>query len=202
MTSTLDRYRTAVRSDDWDPATLVARMVANLDRRRAQADEKTVRLGEYWYAEGRDMALEVGDGDEVLGAAVIAILSPRRAWRDNVALAYAWSRGETVRTMGDQVRKLERVRNGEDLDGIVGGPKVRSFWRNLAGDASAVTVDIWALRAALASDDVTDDDYGKLASAGRYDLVAQAYRIVAARYGEAPSTTQAIVWIVTRGSAE
>lgn len=201
MTTTLERYRTAVRSDDWNREILVDRMTANIARRRAQADAKTVALGEDWYAEGLRMASEVGDGDIVLGAAVIAILSPRRQWRDNVALAYAWSRGEVVRTMGDQLRKLARI-GSEDLDAIVGGPKVRSFWANLSGDSNAVTVDVWALRAALASDDVTDDDYGKLTSGDRYAMVAEAYRRVARRYREAPSTTQAVVWIVERGSAE
>lgn len=201
MTSTLERYRADVRSDAWDRETLIRRMTANIEARRARADEATEALGADWYAEGRLMAHTVGNGDEILGAAVIAILSPRRQWRENVALAYAWARGEEVRTMGDQLRKLARI-GIDDLDDIVGGPKVRSFWANLAGDSNAVTVDIWALRAALASDDVTDDDYGKLASAGRYEACAEAYRRVARRFGEAPSTTQAIVWIVERGSAE
>lgn len=201
MTSTLDRYRADVRSDAWSRETLVARMTANIEARRARADERTEQLGEDWYAEGLEMAHAVGNGDVVLGAAVIAILSPRRPWRANVALAFAWARGEEVRTMGDQQRKLARI--GTDaLDDIVGGPKVRSFWANLCGDSNAVTVDIWALRAALASDEVTDDDYGKLASGGRYEACAEAYRRVARKYGEAPSTTQAIVWIVERGSAE
>ena len=194
-----ERRSKASREND---ATLVFRMASNIGEYWRQADETTREVGADWYSWGQDLAVRVGDGDRLRGAAIVAVLSPQKPWARNVAEAVSEHREPgVVSTTWDIRSKLDRLHAGEDPNSVVGGPKVRSFWRNLAGDDEAVTVDIWALRAATHGMP-TDAEYGKLASAGRYELVADAYRLAAQRAGVSPSTMQATVWIVIRGSAE
>ena len=192
-----------VKADADRRAALVAAMADNVLDRWHRADAKTRRYGAAWYNDARALADSLGFG-RLVGSAVVAILSPRRSWADNVALALAVGRGEAVATMGDQVRKLARLSDGEHPDEVVGGRKVRSFWQNIADASSdAVTCDVWALRAALDGPIGSDDgpavrrlfgtDFG-------YGMVADAYRMAAASVGVAPHVMQATVWIVERGS--
>lgn len=182
---------------------LVGLMSENILDRWYRADDRTMRFGASWYSEARKLADSLGFG-RLVGSAVVAILSPRRSWADNVALALAVGRGEAVATMGDQVRKLDRLSQGEHPDDVVGGRKVRSFWRNIADPTSdAVTCDVWALRAALDGPFGDDKDPAVRRLFGTdfgYGMVADAYRRAAAAVGVAPHVMQATVWIVERGS--
>jgi len=196
-----------------DREGLTESALVNLRKYYAQADADTVEIGRAWYVEGRKLALRIGKASKArglisgeygvrsTGAAVLAVLSPRKAWATNVAQGLAFARGESFKGMKDQAVKLWKIRHDFDPDSVVGGPKVRSFWCNLSGCDDCVTVDIWALRAAF--DDMTfgDAEYGKLSQGGRYDVIADAYRRLAAEVGETPAAVQAVVWIVVRGSA-
>jgi hypothetical protein len=44
--------------------------------------------------------------------------------------------------------KAWRIACGEDPDAVLSGPKVRAFFANIMGDVDAVTIDVWAARAA------------------------------------------------------
>lgn len=193
-----------LRSDAARREHIIGMMRENILARYRQADPATLASGREWYGAGLKLAKRVGRGDVMRGAAIVAILSPRRSWAHNVALALAVGRGEAIATMGDQVRKLERLSVGEHPNDVVGGRKVRSFWQNLQGITDAVTVDVWALRAAL-DGDIGDDDSAVVrklfGSDYGYAMVADAYREAAEVAGETPSAMQAIVWIVVRGSA-
>src|SRR5690348_11060048 len=120
-----------------------ARIVATYES--ATAQEKVD--GAEWYVRAHRLAEELSPGNVALGAAVLAILSPRRSWPQNVALAReafataleldAYGVSDEGRqatwnafpTTGDQRRKLARLFAREDPDTVVGGPKVRSFWQ-------------------------------------------------------------------------
>lgn len=170
--------------------------------------------GRGWYVEAHALAAELSPDNVPLGAAVLAILSPRRSWPQNVALArqafaYAaemaakgisnpdqqstwWA---TFPTTGDQRGKLARLFAGEDPNTVVGGPKVRSFWKTITdplhNDADAV-IDRHAL--AIAEGRVMGTDELSINPA-TYAVYVRAYAEVAAIVGESASTVQAVTWV-------
>jgi S-adenosylmethionine:diacylglycerol 3-amino-3-carboxypropyl transferase len=72
------------------------------------------------------------------------------------------------------------------------GPKTVAFWRNITGDLDAVTVDVWAARAA------TGDRSRDRVTAKQYQTIAAAYRAAADIVGANPRDVQAAVWVHTR----
>lgn len=131
-------------------------------------------------------------------------------------------------TLGMIIRKCHAVIAATDdsaLDNILSADKrnykVKNFRRNLAGDYDAVTVDRWAVRVATNWADcefrgsapcARDKKSGRLTGHGHgcayvpvgaeYLAMADAYRTVAAEFGETPAATQAITWCVVRGTGE
>jgi hypothetical protein len=73
------------------------------------------------------------------------------------------------------------------------GPKVHNFALNLMGCSEAVTVDVWAMRAAGFSGESPG-------TAKQYKLVANAYRDAARRIGTDARTLQAVTWLHVRGT--
>lgn len=152
--------------------------------------------GASWYVdarrEARRMARTYGVG---LGAAcgVIAALSPRVQWSQNLKLAEEVLRTGTVESgaMRDNLLKAQRIADGERPLAVLGGPKVRAFYRALMGDANAAVIDTWMLVA------VNWPREGL--SARQYERVEAALRD-AARITNLPvSEFQAIVWTQVRG---
>ncbi len=89
-------------------------------------------------------------------------------------------------TYSANVRKAVAV-----LDGLARptGPKVSRFARNLAGDASVVTVDRWAARAAGAPES---------GGARWYITIESAYRAAAREARLSPAQFQAVLWVALR----
>lgn len=155
------------------------------------------------------------------GAALIAALSPRTSWRLNLEAASAAARAaRRLRADGifcddddaleaavwhateshglsDPRRKAARILAGGRPDAILGGSKVRAFWRNLSGDERAVTVDVWAARAALGHW-LPSPSF----SPRTYERIARAYQAAADRIGIPPRELQATIWIDIRGAAD
>jgi hypothetical protein len=135
---------------------------------------------------------------------VIAALSPRVQWSTNLSAAAAIigaaQRKESepiVAGLPDNRAKAWRIANGEDPSLVLSGPKVTAFFANITGDHNAVTVDVWAARAA-------EGESNKNAPTGkRYERIADAYReAAAAARNVSPRTMQAAVWTHIRGAAE
>ena len=157
-----------------------------------------------WYADAREIATTVADALGVsvdAGAGIIAALSPRCPWSRNVALSLDYAHGRDVRTIGAHVAKCDAIvatdRAGGDPLAQFGAtsPKTGAFARNIAGDLDAVTVDVWALRAA----GVTDRDTPTVV---QYREISAAYARVARERGLSPAVAQALAWIVERGGAQ
>ena len=156
-----------------------------------------------WYSAAQEIALEMAREFGVtleIAASVIAATSPRTIWSFNVKHARAILAGEEI-PAGALGTNDKRGRNCAILgfDGLGNGPKVNAFARNIAGDLHAVTVDMWALSAAMG------DVYGVpkyLARRGAYETIAHAYRDAADFYGVMPAQMQAIVWVAIRGRAD
>jgi hypothetical protein len=176
-----------------------AAMTANILATWEQATAAIREQGAQWYGEAREaaatMAAQSGKSIDV-AAAVIAHLSPRTTWARNVAGATSLLlTGEAPGCIGANVERARKAIDAADPIATINGPKTRAFAANILGDTDAVTVDVWALRVALASKTV---DEKILARKGGYELVAGAYRAAAAEAGVSPATMQAATWVVAR----
>lgn len=172
---------------------------------RASAADLAAGLDWYDRAEREATALAAGTNlNPVQCAGVIAALSPRCQWGPNLAgavsMVEAATRGETrepiVAGTTANRAKAWRIARGEDPADVLRGPKVRAFFANITGDHDAVTVDVWAARAA----EGTRND--RAPEGKRYANIATAYRRAAAARGISPRAMQAAVWTHIRGAAE
>ena len=171
------------------------------------AEDATRTSGRAWYAlaarEAEAMAEDFTTSADA-AAGVVAALSPRMAWHANLDAAARVLRAAATGAeapprvgLGDATRKAWRIARGETPLDVLGGDKVRAFYRAIAGDAEAVTIDVHAARAARGTSD------GRPPSTSReYDRLAAAYTVAAEAVGEAPRDFQAIIWQAERGIRE
>jgi hypothetical protein len=171
----------------------VERLVAHFE----EADVETEQLGGRWYRESQRVARRLSrkHGTTIACAAgVIAALSPRIRWASNVALADAVLAGhEVTGVFGRNLEKARRIAAGERPLTVLGGDKVRAFYRAIMGDEDSVVIDVWMCRAV---------GVHKVALSSRgYEAIADAVREAAKLVGVTPAQLQAIVWVQVRGGA-
>lgn len=172
-------------------------------RRLARAYRRTTpaqaRIGLGWYDEAARVASDIGPTPAV-GAGVLATMSVRCQWSVTVAWSAAIIRAAL---QGDECPEWHtttmraqawRIANGEAPLDVLNGPKVRAFYANIMGDEDAVTVDVWAIRAALG-----DPSHDGTVTPKQYGILAEIYRRAARACRVAPRTLQAAVWVATRG---
>lgn len=149
--------------------------------------------GRVWYqtarAECRHLAIEYGT-DVQMVAGIVAALSPRIQWANNLRQADNALAGRPVKALGNSVRNAARIIAGESPETVLRGPKTRAFWRALCGDPDAVVLDVWMLRA-FGHDRDTVTPY-------QYRLFSETVRQLAWSVGETPAVFQAIVWCAIR----
>lgn len=160
--------------------------------------------GAMWYYDAHAIACELDDNTE-RSAGVIAALSPQMSWLSNVGAAYSLYAGVVPdNVLPESVAKAQRIMSGEDPDSVLGGRKVRSFYRNilLPGTPGPVTVDRHALAIALGADPDTarfnPPNPRVLERIGAYTYVASAYRGAARERGIFPHEMQAVTWVAWR----
>lgn len=162
------------------------------------ADHAVRTAGVQWYRTARATArrlARVHSCSLATAAGVIAALSPRLGWTYNV-LAADLVLGHAERVPGvfrTSLAKARRIADGARPSAVLGGPKVRAFYRALMGDTSAAVVDVWTARAAGV------DPVGL--SPKLYDQVARALRMGADEVGTTTSSLQAVAWVSVRGRA-
>lgn len=180
--------------------TSTARVVNLITSHFARATEADILAGKAWYAEARqlaeDLALQHASMTVEQAGVMIAQLSPRLRWDKNRAAAIDLAAGRTPSgVIGRSIGKAREAMAATDPWTTFGkAPKTRSFAANILGNEHAVTVDVWAARAAGFTE-------AELSRAGVYEAIAHAYRLAAKRQGITPAQMQAIVWTVVRGSA-
>ena len=165
-----------------------------------QATEDQIVRGRAWYRVAHDLAELISGGDVIMGAGVLAALSPQTEWSQNVKrAAQAFTDGKPSRHLGDALRKAQRIMNGEDpLAVLPRDSKTWSFYRCIVDpdDLEAVVIDRHA------HDVAAGEPYGErnrgLSAKRRYAAIAEAYRRAAVALGESPSTVQAVTWTVWR----
>ena len=122
----------------------------------------------------------------------IAALSPQVAWDYNMTLAtravQLFAAGDTeLRGLSGQTKaNIRNAASALNGTGPGNGPKVNAFARNIRGDWEVVTVDRHMLEAAGYDPKVVNRKT-------RAD-VARRVTLAARTIGEAPATTQALIW--------
>ena len=148
-----------------------------------------------WYVDAERIAEKVADnlGTTLeVGASVVSAFSPRERWSVNVARAIAYSLGQEVTCLKNN---LVMANNALTLGfKALNGLKTNSFAKAIAGDEDAVVIDVWMLRAVGIEK--------KTPGQTLYHELANAVRTAAFEYGMTPRAMQALIWIVVRGSAQ
>ena len=161
---------------------------------------------ETWYESAfqdcKIMASEYGlSTDTVIG--IVAALSPSLSWVKNLLEAkrlieYAVGITDYLEApiaYPTNISKALRIASGEYPLNVLGGKKVRSFYANISGDSSAVTIDRHAVAIALKGIDAIGSKSGSLVPTPKaYDVLAGAYRSGAALVGQSPSVVQSVTW--------
>lgn len=182
--------------------TTVADMVDNILGYWHDATHEQRKAGAGWYPVAGEIARQVGTlagfdaaSCEQQGAGIIAALSPRIQWTYNITAARAVAIRPYLRPSGiftTSWSKAERIANGEAPSQVLGGRKVRSFYRNILGDDSVICVDVHAYTLAAG----LDVPVKRLKRKGEYDRVEAAYIMAASVAGVSPATMQATTWLV------
>lgn len=178
-------------------------MVANIQRMLLEAyDEpypQTFASGRAWYSQANARCRRYADYHGLPLASVVgmfAALSPStdidRNWQ---LLETMIQSGDCAHAYGDAIAKARAILNGAHPSTILGGRKVRSFYRNVMYPhrPGPVTVDRHAVAIAYGST-LSPQEVKVLERAGAYQTVAAAYRTVARRYNLLPHQVQAITW--------
>ena len=144
-----------------------------------------------WYPSARRIARAIADALDVdlpTGAAIVAAYSIRNTWPGNVRDARLYADGITPPGLRQRTVIADAcLTHGPDA---LRGRKTRAFAAAIAGDRTAVPVDVWMARAAgLAADAPT---------ARQHDEIAATVRALAYARGLAPSTLQALIWTRVR----
>jgi hypothetical protein len=148
-----------------------------------------------WYLDAERVAEKVAQNLDIPlehGASVVSAFSPRERWTTNVAKAIAFSLGEEVTGLSNNL-KMAQMSLTYGFEALR-GPKTNAFARAIAGDENAVVVDVWMMRAS----GVGVDNPNKT----QYTDISNAITEVASEFGMTPRTTQALIWIMVRGSAD
>jgi hypothetical protein len=182
-------------------------MVSNILKVYSEADADNIERGKNWYAETLEFCTTWSMGYDVeRAAAAYAVISPSLDKEQNDK---QFVRGITAHKLGMDITKIKigvygrknREKFARCLDGdltAVGGRKVTSFYNNIMGKESPVTVDRWAVRIALYEPKMGED---KCVPNGKhcYETIRNAYISAAQVAGVSPHVMQAITWEVWRG---
>jgi hypothetical protein len=179
----------------------------------SRASDDAREYGTRWYGEAYDFAAQLASEypeatvEQVAGA--IAALSPRVHWSQNQADAETlldwyytsarddnpyvplWYVKRSMAAFPKQIDKAVDCLGADDPLTILNGPKERAFYRNIIGDATAVTVDVWMARTATRG--ATDK-----ASPTLYRTIERAIVRAARKHHTTPRDFQAAVWIAAR----
>lgn len=166
--------------------------------------------GKRWYsianAAAQDLA-ETYNLSLAAAAGIIAALSPQEAWESNLLIATEFCESGALASVHttnacDKASRIFRNSNAAEHEvyAILGGNKVRSFFRNILFPLTAgpVTIDRHACAILLGTDTPTfNTQYGKILERKHYYRCATAYYRAAAReLGLLPQELQAITWLV------
>ena len=177
---------------------------ANLRAVLELATHEDWSAGTSWYNVAHEEARKLSDsyGLTVESAAgIIAALSPQTSWEENLRIADALCADRTVSVhTADATRKALAILDGALPLTVLGGKKVRSFYRNILNPnrTGPVTIDrhAAAILAGLSTPEWNRTHEKKLERKHFYRIATAIYRSAAHEYGLLPHQVQAISWLV------
>ena len=170
--------------------------VDNIVNAYCAATNSDVFEGKEWYAVARTIALSIHPN----GVGIIAALSPATAWDVNVIAAREIvDHGDTKWQSSANKDKARRIMDGEDALDVLGGNKVRAFYKAIAGIGDEPVIDRHALSVFIGRH-AGDKGARVLERKGAYAYVAKAYRKAAKVLGVDPHTVQAVTWVTWRNN--
>ena len=184
------------------------RYIACITQAYVNVSIKDLRAGIAWYDRAQDTAQRIHP-NALIGAGVLAALSPRTNWKHNKLYAkrvcqYALNGSEyppacSTFSRLDKAWRITQLIDptAQQILAVLNGPKTCRFFRNITGDERAVTIDVWSKRIATGGRDDSAPKPGH-----DYDSLEQAYQIAAGRLGISPRDLQAALWCQVRGNSE
>jgi hypothetical protein len=185
-----------------------------------QEDPKLIAAGLGWYTAARTFVYRTSR-DHVLSyrrvAGAVAIMSQQTRWTTQVRYTHRWIddviRGEdptkTSATLYANVARKAAEFLTTGNESLISGDKISNFYENLCGRVDNVTVDSWAIRAALTRpvneprkvyDSITESTVRKYFRAGSMERrsLEAAYKSAASKKAVTASDFQAVVWVAVR----
>jgi hypothetical protein len=182
-------------------------MTDNILRAYVMADDSDINDGIDWYGRALELAIELDPTNPRRAVGIIAVLSPMTSWPMNVRRAREVYATGTTSGLTNNVRKAERIFNGENPDDVVSGEKVTSFFHNILGDDARVTVDRHAIDCAYGKVQTNEERSKAIKSTKArdgYGIIRDAYKHVAQIISNETGKVitgaqlQAIVWVYWR----
>lgn len=174
-------------------------MVARVLAVYGAANKEDVLQGISWYEEAEQVARDIAAGtpfsiEQIAG--VISAVSPRMPWGRNKTVA----REIVKRFLSDNpdysglgitsnIMLAVDILLGVNPERVLRNKRL-AFYRNIAGDPNAVTVDVWATRIVAGN--------GYESPGNCYDAVARAYSEASEIVHVSPRAMQAITWVAYR----
>jgi len=150
--------------------------------------------GMLWYDKARNQISALARSNNTTykrAAGVMAALSPRCRWSQNLKLADDCLQRKWPRTLPLSRRRAMKIARGAEPLEILGGPKTIAFYKAFMGDTEAIVLDSWMLRAANHTISPTPLQYIRL---------AKKLRRTATKLGLPPLHFQSIIWCKERKS--
>lgn len=166
-----------------------------------------LEAGLQWYRRAESWALHIHP-NRLIGAGVLAALSPRCEWNINkrwarelcdAALARrAMPAGIHTFAMRRKAWRITQLENPtiEAIVHILHGPKITRFFLNIIGNLDVVTIDVWAQRVA------TGKDSNRPPVGLQYQNLERAYQAASKILNAPARDIQAATWVHLRGSAD
>jgi hypothetical protein len=185
------------------PSTITA-MKRRIRKAFALATTEQLEQGLSWYEKANSEAKVLEKASFILdleqSCGLLAALSPHVSWDVNVKDAHAILRDyeAIVSTYGNNRSKAIALLDGKRPDDVLGGNKVKAFFRCIFEYATTqeVVVDRHSARLALNRD--LNECCLLLGRKGIYQWIARAYQEVAFELGIKPHECQAVTWLVFR----
>mgnify|MGYP003627035582 CR=1 FL=1 len=165
--------------------------------------------GRVWYDEAKSYVKILSlrfELPEIICAGVVSALSPNNKWERNKIDAYTVINAVKNNIPANQVKVCTYNANKDKAFAIARGdmrilkrsPKTYAFARNISGeDTYQVTIDKWHLRA-IQTRSKSPKQCKTTVTPLQYKNLERDCQRVAKKYGLAPSTLQATVWVTIR----
>ena len=166
------------------------------DKHHALYTPSVRQQGCTWYDETLAYAEQLAATHHVsleVACAVLSAFSPRTPWKRNKQLAALFLEGNPTPGLPRNREAAEKA-TVMAFDALT-GRKTNAFARNIYGDDTVVTLDVWMARAAGLDPD-------KKITPKQYRELSRAVINLARRHKVSPPAMQAIIWIMVRGTGQ